>query len=83
MSWLFTRPEGTDDFINIRSTMLENSQLYQPFIETYPDEKLELATSGAKHGFNKFPPQELFPTLLQEYADSESKRGIEKNRPDS
>ena len=68
MSWLFTRPEGTDDFVNVRSTMLEDSQRYKPFIETYVDEKLAWATTGAKHSFNKFPPQEQFPGLLQEYA---------------
>jgi hypothetical protein len=68
MSWLFTRPEGMDDFVNIRSTMLEDSRRYKPFIETYVDEKLEWATTGAKHRFNKFPPQEQFPKLLQEYA---------------
>ena len=68
MSWLFTRPEGMDDFVNIRSTMLEDSRRYKPFIETYIDEKLEWATTGAKHSFSKFPPQEQIPRLLQEYA---------------
>ena len=58
MSWLFTRPEGMDDFVNVRSTMLEDSRTYRPFIETYADEKLEWATTGAVHSFCKFPPQE-------------------------
>jgi len=71
MSWLFTRPEGMDEFINVRSTMLEDSRYYQPFIETYMDEKLEWATTGAKHSFNGFPPQEMFPRLLTEYAADE------------
>ena len=35
MSWLFTRPEGMEDFVNVRSTMLENSVEFTPFIETY------------------------------------------------
>lgn len=68
MSWLFTRPEGMDDFVNVRSAMLEDSRDYKPFIETYTDEKLEWATTGAKHNFSKFPPQEKFPELLQAYA---------------
>ena len=71
MSWLFTRPEGMDDFINIRSTMLEDSQLFRPFVETYSDEKLEWAVTGAVHSFNKFPPPEMFPKLLDEYAARE------------
>lgn len=69
MTWLFTRPEGMDDFVNVRSTMLEDSQNYQPFIETFTDEKLAWATTGAKHSFSKFPPQEKYPELLQEYAN--------------
>jgi hypothetical protein len=68
MSWLFTRPEGMDDFVNVRSTMLEDSRDYKPFIETYLDEKLDSAATGAKHSFNKYPPQDQFPKLLQEYA---------------
>lgn len=68
MSWLFTRPEGMDEFVNIRSAMLEDAQLYKPFVETYLDEKLEWAETGAARSFNKFPPQEMFPGLLEEYA---------------
>jgi len=68
MSWLFTRPEGMDGFVSVRAAMLDNARDYKPFIETYLDEKLEWAVTGAKHSFNKFPPQELFPTLLQEFA---------------
>ena len=71
MSWLFTRLEGMDDFVNVRSTMLEDSQHYKPFVETYLDEKLEWATTGAKYGFNQFPPQDQFPALLQAYASNQ------------
>jgi len=68
MSWLFTRPEGADDLVNVRTTMLGNPSRYKPFVETYVNEKLGWVTTGAKHSFNKFPPQEQFPSLLQEYA---------------
>lgn len=68
MSWLFTRPEGMEDFVNVRSTMLEDSRDYKPFIETYLDEKLGWAVTGAKYSFDKYPAQEQFPRLLQEYA---------------
>ena len=70
MSWLFTRPEAMDDLVTVRSTMLENAQRYQPFIETYTDEKLAWASAGAKYDFCMFPPQERIPALLQEYAQS-------------
>jgi len=68
MSWLFTRPEGMDDFVNVRSTMMEDAQSYSPFIETYTDEKLPWATTPAVHSFEKFPQPEDFPALLAEFA---------------
>lgn len=68
MSWLFTRPEGMDQFVNVRSTMLDDAGSYVPFIETYTSEKLPWATTPAVHSFEQFPPMELFPTLLEEYA---------------
>ncbi|PSN14294.1 aldehyde-activating protein [filamentous cyanobacterium CCT1] len=68
MSWLFTRPEGMDDFVNVRSTMLEDAQSYRPFIETYTDEKLLWTTTPAVHSFEKFPQPEDFPALLAEFA---------------
>ncbi|TLM76876.1 GFA family protein [Microbulbifer harenosus] len=72
MSWLFTRPDGMDDFVNVRSTLLDGSQSFQPFLETYTAEKLTWAVTGAKHSFSEFPPQEEFPELLQEYASENS-----------
>lgn len=68
MSWLFTHLEGLDDFVNVRSTILDNSSSYRPFVETYTDEKLEWASTGAEYCFCKFPQQEKFPELLHEYA---------------
>lgn len=40
MSWLFTRPEGTDDFVNVRATLLDDSGGFRPFIETFTSEML-------------------------------------------
>lgn len=69
MSWIFTRPEGLDSFVNVRATMLDEAGSYVPFIETYTSEKLPWATTPAVHGFERFPPPELFPTLLAAYAE--------------
>ncbi|MEO1068583.1 MAG: GFA family protein [Cyanobacteria bacterium J06638_6] len=69
MSWLFTRPVGMDEFVNIRATMMDNAQSYSPFIETYTDEKLPWATTSAVHSFSKFPAPEQFPALLSEFAN--------------
>lgn len=68
MSWLFTRPEGLDDFVNIRASLMENAQSFSPFIETYTDEKLPWATTPTTYSFSKFPPPGQFPALLAEFA---------------
>jgi len=69
MSWVFTRPEGMDDFVNVRATMLDDARSYRPFIETYTCEKLPWAATSAVHSFDKYPPMEQFPALLAEYRD--------------
>lgn len=72
MSWLFTRPEGMADFVNVRSTMLEDARLHRPFLEIYTSEKLAWAGTGAVHSFDTFPPPDRFPALLAEYAETHS-----------
>ena len=69
MSWIFTRPEGWDQFVNVRSTMLDDAGSYTPFIETYTSEKLPWATTPAVHSFERFPPREQFAMLLADYAE--------------
>jgi hypothetical protein len=69
MSWMFTRPEGADQFVNIRPTMFDDAGQYAPFIETYTIEKLPWATLPTVHSFERFPPMDQFPTLLREYAE--------------
>lgn len=68
MSWMFTRPEGMDDFVNVRSTMLDAPHWCAPFIETFVGEKLPWATTPAVHSFDAFPPYEALEGLLQEFA---------------
>ncbi len=60
MSWLFTRPQGMDELVNIRATMMDDVQSFNPFIETYTDEKLSCAKISAVHSFRKFPDPESF-----------------------
>jgi hypothetical protein len=67
-SWLFTRPQGMDQFVNVRSTMMEDVSSYRPFLETQTSEKLPWATTSAVHSFEKFPTAEQFPALMAEFA---------------
>ncbi len=69
MSWLFTRPEGLDDFVNLRATMFENAHSFKPFIETYTKEMLPWARTDAPHSFERFPSPERFPELLAKFAE--------------
>jgi hypothetical protein len=68
MSWLFTRPEGMDDFVNVRTTMLDEVPAEPPFLETYTSAKLPWATTGATHSFETFPPMDRFQQLMDDFA---------------
>jgi hypothetical protein len=68
MSWMFTRPEGMDWFVNVRSTMLPDPARLAPFVETYTDEKLPFAQTGAVHSFGTLPPFEAWEGLAKDYA---------------
>ncbi|MEO0996571.1 MAG: GFA family protein [Pseudomonadota bacterium] len=69
MSWLFTRPEGMDEFVNVRATMMEDARSYSPFVETYTIEKLPWATTHAAYSYDKFPSPDDFPELFSEFAN--------------
>jgi hypothetical protein len=70
MSWLFTRPEGMDEFVNVRTTMLEDPSRFLPFVETWTSEKLPWAKTPAIHSFEKLPPMERYPEMAAEFAQS-------------
>lgn len=68
MSWIFTRPEGMDEFVNIRTTMLDSPPTEPPFMEVFTDEALPWAVIGAKHSFGTLPAMESFGPLMAEFA---------------
>lgn len=68
MSWLFTRTDGLDFFVNIRVTMLADPSPFPPYIETYTSEKLSWASTPAVHSFPQFPPFEDYEDLARKYA---------------
>ena len=70
MSWMFTRPDGIDWFVNLRATMLDDPNWYTPFIETWTSEKLPWATTPAVHSYAALPPMEAYEGLLKEYAET-------------
>lgn len=68
MSWMFTRPEGLDWFVNVRPTMLDDLSWFVPFIETWTSEKLPWATTPALHSFAALPAFEDYEGLVRDYA---------------
>lgn len=72
MSWMFTRPEGLDFFVNLRPTMLDDVSWLSPYIETWTSEKLPWATTPAKHSFAALPAFDEFDGLIKGYAASMS-----------
>jgi hypothetical protein len=70
MSWMFTRPEGKDAFVNLRPTMLDDVSWFTPFIETWTSEKLLWADTTALHSFAKYPEFAEFPSLIAAYEQS-------------
>lgn len=69
MSWVFTRADAMDWFVNLRVTMLDEASWSVPFIETFTREKLPWATTPAVHSFPEFPPFEAYEGLSREYAE--------------
>jgi hypothetical protein len=41
MSWLFTRPEGMDQFVNVRATMMEDANCFLAYIFIFRSSVLE------------------------------------------
>ena len=69
MTWLFTRPEGMDELVNVRAPMLDDVKEYTPFVETYTDEKLPWAVTSAEHSYGKLPSMDEFSLLLSKFAE--------------
>jgi len=67
-SWMFTRPDGIDVFVNLRVTMLDDHDWFIPFAEFWTSEKLFWASTSAVHSYETVPPIEAFATLVEQYA---------------
>lgn len=68
MSWMFTRPEGADNFVNVRATLLDDPSWSTPFMETYTSTQLPWVKTPAVHSFPEFPAYEDFGRLIADYA---------------
>lgn len=69
-SWLFTKPEGLQDIVMVRTTMLDDQRGLEPFMETMTSEKLPWAGTCARHSYERWPPANALPTLIGEFTAS-------------
>ena len=67
MTWMFTRPDGIDFFVNVRPTMLDDTRWFEPFVETFTDEKLAWATTSARHSYPTLPAMDDYQGLIEGY----------------
>lgn len=65
-SWVFTRPEGAG-FVNLRAMMLDEPRWFQPYVETWTDEKLPWAITGAVRSYGTQPALAEYESLIAEY----------------
>jgi hypothetical protein len=68
-SWMFTRPEGIDFFVNLRPTMLDDASWFTPYVETFTSEMLPWAATGAVHSFETFPAFDQYDGLTRGFAE--------------
>ena len=67
-SWIFTRAEGFEWFVNLRPSALDDHRWFAPFVELWTREKLAWAATGAKHSYETSPEMAEFETLMKAYA---------------
>lgn len=74
-SWVFTEIEPGMGFVNVRPSMLDDFAWFTPWIESYTNEALPWAKTGAVHSFAEFPAMEDYGALVAEFAEKGPRPG--------
>jgi hypothetical protein len=69
-SWMFTRAEGMDWFVNVRAAMLDDDAWFEPYIELWTREKHSWAGTNARHSYETVPDMAEFGALMRSYAEA-------------
>jgi hypothetical protein len=75
MSWMFTRPEGMDEIVNLRPSMLDEHRWFVPFVEVYRAEGMAWAKTPAVHRFATLPAPDAWAGFIEEYARTAPRPG--------
>jgi len=67
-SWMFTRPDGAEHLVNVRTTLLDDPSGLEPYMETMTAEKLPWASTPAVESFEGFPPVEAYAPMMKAFA---------------
>jgi hypothetical protein len=68
LSWMFTKAEGMDWFVNVRPSMLDEHRWFVPFAEFWTCEKLPWASTPARHSYETVPELAAFGPLIEAFA---------------
>ena len=68
LSWMFTRVEGMDWFVNLRASVLDERSWFEPYVELFTAEMLPWAGTGARHSYPASPDMAEWETLMKAYA---------------
>ena len=68
MSWMFTIPEKLTEFVNVRSSMLEDGRAHRPYVDMFRAEGFGWAQTGAPRVFDAAADLDDFPAVLEEYS---------------
>lgn len=74
-SWMFTRAEGFDWFVNLRPSMLDDHRWFAPYVDIWAGEGFPWAATGAKHRFEGTPQMADFEALMKSYAEEGARPG--------
>src|SRR5262245_12404943 len=69
-NWLYTSGIAGGQFVNFRSTMLDDASWVTPFVESNISEKLPDVVSGAKRSLEGFHPPDQYGPLMAAYAEA-------------
>ena len=67
-SWLFTIPDGLEDFVNVRSSLFDDAVAHRPYADMWLGQGLGWSDSGAERRFETEPGEEEFGDLIAGYA---------------
>ncbi len=69
LSLIYTRVEGADDRINLRTSVLNDAALFEPFVELMTDDKMAWVNVPAVRSFARFPDSvDELRGLFEEYS---------------